>query len=155
LNREPIRRKWSLLIPGCDVAAVFAAVADVECYPEFLPGVVGARIVRRDGARSVVENDFGFGPVRIRFRSIAEANPPNDLVILSRDGPWRDLSIRWRVTRDGRSCVLSCETRMEFRSHGLDLLARASMAGVEQAVISAFDRRLKSLARGPANDKPC
>ncbi len=146
MRREPIRRVWSLRSAACDAATVFAAVADVERYSEFLPGI-GARVVRRDGARWLVENSFRLGPLTTRFRSVAEANPPDDLTIVSNDGPWRDLAIRWRVSEDGRQRVLTCEATMEFRSRALDILARASMTHVERTVAAAFDRRLTSLAK--------
>ncbi len=87
-------RECTLRIVRCDAVTVFATVADVERYPEFLPGIVYARVVLRDWHRWLVENSFGCGPLQSRFRSIAEANPPDHLTILSRNGPWRDLAIR-------------------------------------------------------------
>lgn len=148
-----MRSEWSLRAAERDAATVFAVVADVERYPEFLPGVRSARILKRDGGRWAVDNVFGVGLLQSRFLSIAEARPPEALTIVSNDGPWRDLFICWRVKQDGPSCVLSCEAEMEFRSPALNLLAKASLAGVERLVIAAFERRLNSLSKARGNDE--
>jgi len=143
LARTPIYSKWSLRTPIADPATVFSVVADVERYCEFMPGV-GARILRRDGPRWEVENTFGVGPLNTRFVSLAEVRPPSELTIVSNDGPCRAYSTHWLVTPDEAGCVLECETKIEFRSLALDIVARVWFERGERAVMAAFDRRLKS-----------
>lgn len=153
MNGPPIRQKWALSVASCDAKTVFATVADIERYPEFLPGIVSARIVTREETRWLVENAFGFGPVRIRFRSVAELSPPTLLTIRSTDGPWRNLFVRWSVRQDGGGCELSCDAALEFRSPVLAAFAQVATPTVERRVAAAFDRRFISLARDAGDDK--
>ena len=63
----PVKCSWSLKTDACDAATVFATVADIERYSEFLP--LYARVLERDGARMRVENRFQVGSLVNRFTS--------------------------------------------------------------------------------------
>ncbi len=84
MNGPPIRRKWTLSVARCDPETAFATVGDIERYPEFLPGIVSARIVTRKETRWPVENSFGFRahaepfPERRRIESTNRADNPID-----------------------------------------------------------------------------
>ncbi len=131
---------------------LFAIVADVERYPEFVPGSLSARILERRPGRWVVDNVFGFGPLRSQFRSIAEPDWPNALTIHSHDGPWREFLIRWRFHAEGGGCLLSCEATLDFRSPLLASLASLAAAEVERRVIAAFQTRALRMAKGGSHD---
>ena len=148
----PVHRRWTLRVSGGRAEDVFATIADVESYPQFLSGVVSARVVRREPGRWMVENAFGLGPWRSRFRSHAEVDPPSALTIRSSDGPWRRLEIAWRVRQEGRSCLVSCAATLDFRSPVLAALARFSAADMERRVIAAFAARMKAAVRDAGGD---
>jgi coenzyme Q-binding protein COQ10 len=147
-----LRRRWSRRIVGCATQTLFAIVADVERYCEFVPGCVSARIVERQADRWIVDNVFGFGPLRSHFRSLAKLEPPNALTISSRDGPWRDFLVQWRFRQEGETCALSCDVKLGFRSPLLAALARVAAGEVERRLIAAFESRALEIAKGAAHD---
>jgi len=142
-----VRRCWTLRIHHCGVESVFATIADVERYPDFLPGLVESRIIQRDPGRWQVENAFGHGLLQSRFLSHAEFEPPTALTIRSSDGPFRQLVIQWRVRQEERSCLLSCDTTLDFRSPLLAVLAGVGAAEMEQRVIASFSARFGIVSR--------
>src|SRR5713101_1996081 len=56
---------------------LFALVADIERYPEFLPWCVGARIRERKPDLIVADLIIGFRMFRERFTSRVALAPPN------------------------------------------------------------------------------
>ena len=145
MRGRAIHKAFRLRADGCDAEAVFAVVADVERYPEFLPGIVSARIITREDGRWLVDNDFAIGPARFRFRSVAEFEPPQALTIRSNDRPWRRFLILWRVRDDENGAWLSCEAALEFRSRALAALAAFAADEIEDRVRAAFAARLRAL----------
>ena len=152
MNAAPLHRRWSRLIADCDAKTLYAMVADVESYPEFVPGCVSARILERQPDQWTVDNVFGFGPLHNQFLSFAEPDPPNALTIHSSDGPWRAFLIQWRFRPQGGGCLLSCEATLDFRSPLLAAVASLAAAGIERRVIAAFQSRALRMAKGGSYD---
>ena len=138
---------WRRTFPRLTAAQLFALVSDIESYPEFVPGCLQARIVERGETVWKVENVFGFGPVRSRFMSRAELDPPHRLDITSREEPWRDFRMNWRFEDSTAGCRLSCALALVFRSPLLARLARMASGEMERGVVSAFERRAKIVYR--------
>ena len=126
---------------------LFALVSDIESYPAFVPGCLEARIVERGETVWKVENVFGFGPVRSRFMSRAELDPPHRLDITSREEPWRDFRMNWRFADSALGCRLFCALALVFRSPLLARLAHMASGEMERGVVSAFERRAKMVYR--------
>lgn len=76
--------------------AVFDLVADVESYPEFLPGWREARIIERKGDILHVEQVLGAMGLTFRFRTRATLKRPDSIRIETRDHPFRYLEQFWR-----------------------------------------------------------
>lgn len=83
---------------------LYRVVADVEHYPAFLPGWRSVRVIRRQTDTLLVEQQLGFGPLTLRFRSTARPQPPTRLRIHSDDGPFQHLSIDWRIEPIDLAC---------------------------------------------------
>ncbi len=141
------QRLWRRRLRGCSVEAAYAVASDIESYAQFLPGVIEARIVARRGGRWVVDQCFGLGPLRSRFRSFATPEPPDALTIVSHDGPWREFRLRWRFRRAGPDALAECEYDATFRSRVLGVLAAAAIDAAEGTVMGAFERRAREQAR--------
>jgi coenzyme Q-binding protein COQ10 len=141
---RPISRQWESYFPAGDPGRLFSIVADVERYPEFVPGCVGTRIVERQEKRLTVDNHFGFGPARTRFRTVAELDPPRALNISSFDWPWREFRVHWRFLPEGEGCRLSCDALLDFRSPMLATMAALAAREIERGIASAFEARIRS-----------
>ncbi|TXH22467.1 MAG: type II toxin-antitoxin system RatA family toxin [Elusimicrobia bacterium] len=126
---------------------LFDVVADVECYPEFLPLVREARILRRDPAAYETEQSLALGPLIHRFRTRTELDRPHAIRVLSRDPLFVRFDLRWQFTSVGENdsqvdFALDCETRSLFLLPVVQLLVLPMAAGM----VSAFEARAHSLA---------
>ncbi|WP_247878298.1 type II toxin-antitoxin system RatA family toxin [Azospirillum sp. TSO22-1] len=153
---EPaLRRHWRMDFPAFTAEQLFAMVADIEGYPAFMPGCVAARVLERRADGSwLVDNVFGFGPLRSRFRSTARFAAPEWLEIVSQDGPWRRFALRWSFTPEGAGCRVDAEVTVEFRSALLAALARTGLPAAEPRIVRAFEERARRLYAGPPEDTP-
>ena len=142
---------WRRTFPRLSSAQLFALVSDIESYPAFVPGCLHARIVERGETVWKVENVFGFGPVRSRFMSRAELDPPHRLDITSREEPWRDFRMNWRFEDADAGCRLSCALALVFRSPLLARVAHLASGELERGVVSAFERRARWVYRERAS----
>lgn len=64
---------------------LFDLVADVERYPQFLPGVAAARISRRKDQTIWVDMTIGTSFLRKRFTTVALLDRPHRIDISSHD----------------------------------------------------------------------
>jgi coenzyme Q-binding protein COQ10 len=144
-HTRPTTGGWQLFFPNYTPAQLFALASDIESYPFFVPGCVAARITERRDNLWHVENVFAFGPVRHRFASRAELNPPEGLEITSTDGPWKFFRLNWQFAPEEKGCQLACNFTADFRSGVLAAVAAISQNGAERRIMAAFERRAKAL----------
>ncbi len=95
---------------------MFDLVADVERYPEFLPLMRKATIVRRHASGYETEQTLALGPLSHRFRTRTELDMPRSIVVTSADRAFRRFDIRWSFTPTSEGCcridfTLDCEVR--------------------------------------------
>lgn len=128
-----------------DTEQVFALVANIERYPEFVPGYRSARILARDGHRLRVEQLVGIGPLQQRFVSEAELTPPQGLRVQSRDVFFKQFSIDWRFTPQEHGCRVRLKLQAELRSLPLQLLASGLAAFSAEQQLDCFLARAHQL----------
>lgn len=96
--------------------AMFDLAADIERYPEFLPGFLDSRVLRREGERLLVEQRIGAAGLTYRFQSEAVLDRPTRIHVRSGSFPFRRLDEEWRFEpRDG-GCLVIFEADYELRS---------------------------------------
>lgn len=127
---------------------VFAVIADVERYPEFLPGCRAARILEREGDDLLVEQELGIGSWRWRFRTRAHLDAPHSIRIRSREAPFAHLDQCWRFEQrpDGH-CRVSLEVDYELRSVALRAFATRLFDEAFRRTALAFEQRLRQRHR--------
>jgi len=74
---------------------VFDVIADIERYPEFLPGWIKVDVISKHANGMEVEQELGFTFLNWRFTSRAEFEPPYHIHIISTKGPFLKLDIDW------------------------------------------------------------
>ena len=95
---------------------VYELVADIERYPEFLPGWKHARIVERHDNRLYAEQQLQTGPAVFRFHTTAQLEPCTGIHISADDGPFSRLAIDWCFVPDDREqCKVTLEMKMAMR----------------------------------------
>jgi len=125
------------------VERVYQVVADVEKYPEFLPGV--KRVVRLEG--DLVEMTVGLGPIDVTWISRASLAPFESIVIDLVEGPFRQMDVRWEFTPQGGRTKVKHTTEFELRlpMPGMGRIVSRAIEANTDATIRAFRRRVLAL----------
>jgi coenzyme Q-binding protein COQ10 len=125
---------------------MFDLVADVESYPQFVPWVTDARVLRRHDNEMSVEMEIGTRLVRKRFVTKAVLERPDRIEITSSDDLFDRYRQSWtfRPAADGRT-VVEYRVDFQFRSRLLDALIGVGFADTARAVMGAFMRRARQV----------
>jgi coenzyme Q-binding protein COQ10 len=162
-GRSP-RRASSVLVPAMPTHAekrkmpysadqMYALIADIESYKEFLPWCQAARIRSRtplpDGKGEVIEADLviSFRVFRERFGSRVTLRPEENIIDVEYlDGPFRYLNNHWEfLPVDERACLVDFFVDFEFKSRTLQSLIGLVFNEAMQRIVSAFERRAEAL----------
>jgi coenzyme Q-binding protein COQ10 len=133
---------------------MFALVADVDKYPEFLPlcEALSVRSRREKDGRTILVADMtvGYKAIRETFTSQVYLKP-DELAIDVKylDGPFRYLTNEWRfeAAEDGGS-IVHFFIDYEFKSRMLGMLMGAMFDRAFRMFTSAFEKRA-DLVYGP------
>src|ERR1700761_1071704 len=115
---------------------MYAIVADVERYPEFVPWCVGLRVLKREtvGPREIMlcETIVGFQALRERYTSRVTAVARDHRIDVEQvSGVFRKLTTHWRFTPvDEKSCRVDFAIEFEFKSRVLGAVAGAAFGVV-------------------------
>ena len=133
-------------------AEMYALVADMAAYPEFLPWCSGARIRSRkpqpDGSE-IVESQMviSFKVFSEHFGSRVVLRPDGykiDVAYL--DGPFRYLNNHWRFKPVGEAaCEVDFFVDFEFRSKALQLIIGVVFHEAMRRIVRAFEDRAGQL----------
>ncbi|WP_026481694.1 type II toxin-antitoxin system RatA family toxin [Ahrensia sp. 13_GOM-1096m] len=126
---------------------MFALIADVEKYPEFLPlcEALSIRDIReRDGKQMLVADmSVGYKAIRETFTSRVLLNPDESQIDVSYiDGPFKYLDNRWTFTDvDERSSDVHFYIDYEFKSKMLGMVMGSMFDRAFRMFAEAFEKR--------------
>ncbi|HVC53316.1 MAG TPA: type II toxin-antitoxin system RatA family toxin [Stellaceae bacterium] len=124
---------------------MYALVADVERYPEFLPWCVGARIRERRPDLIVADLIIGFRMFRERFTSRVTLDPPGQIDVTYAEGPFRYLNNHWGFERVPGGCRLDFFVDFEFKSRILQRIIEVLFGEAVRRMVAAFEGRARQL----------
>ena len=124
---------------------MYALVADIERYPEFLPWCRAARITRRDDDVLYADLVIGFKLFRERFTSKVTLNPPDSVHVDYIKGPMRHLNNHWRFEPHDDGCVIDFHVDFEFRSALLQGVIGLLFHEAARRMVAAFETRARAL----------
>jgi coenzyme Q-binding protein COQ10 len=133
---------------------MFAIVADVERYPEFVPWTVSLRVLKREpfgkGEVLTAETVVGFRALRERYKSRVVLDPKARTVDVTQvDGVFRELENHWRFTPEGHGCRVNFSIRFKFKSKMLEAVAGAAFGVVVTQMTKAFEDRARKISQKP------
>ena len=133
---------------------MFAIVADVERYPEFVPWTVSLRVLKREpfgeGEVLTAETVVGFRALRERYKSRVVLDPKARTIDVKQvDGVFRQLENHWRFTPEGAGCRVDFSIRFEFKSKMLTAMAGSAFGLVVTQMTRAFEDRARKLSQKP------
>ncbi|KAB0573047.1 type II toxin-antitoxin system RatA family toxin [Brucella pituitosa] len=127
---------------------MFALVADVEKYPQFLPMCEALSIRSRkekDGKTLLVADmTVGYKVIRETFTSQVFLKPEENVIDVKYvDGPFRYLDNRWtfKPVGDGSECDVEFFIDYEFKSRTLGLLMGSMFDLAFRKFSEAFEKR--------------
>jgi coenzyme Q-binding protein COQ10 len=129
---------------------LFALVADIERYPEFLPWCVGARIRERGPDLIVADLIIGFRMFRERFTSRVRLDPPRRIDVAYTEGPFRYLNNSWTFERVPGGTRIDFFVDFEFKSRVLQKIIELLFAEAVKRMVGAFETRARTLYGAPA-----
>jgi coenzyme Q-binding protein COQ10 len=132
---------------------MFALVADVERYPEFLPWCVAARI--RERRTDFIDADLviGFRMFRERFTSQVQLAAPNRIDVTYTEGPFRYLNNYWLFERVPGGCRVDFFVDFEFKSRVLQKVIEMLFGEAVKRMVAAFEGRAQQLYGRPSPDR--
>ena len=130
---------------------MYALVADVEQYPQFLPlcEALTVRSRREKGTRTLLIADMtvGYKAIRETFTSQVLLDPEKLAIdVKYLDGPFRYLINEWRFVPTGDSqCDVQFHIDYEFKSRMLGMLMGAMFDTAFGRFTTAFEERANTL----------
>lgn len=134
---------------------MFALVADVEQYPQFVPLCQSLRIKsrRQKGEREILIADMtvGYKAIRETFTCQVVLDPVERTIVASYiDGPFKFLENRWFFEPvDESNCIVHFKLDYEFKSRALAMLMGSMFDRAFAKFTQAFEDRADAL-HGPA-----
>jgi coenzyme Q-binding protein COQ10 len=131
---------------------LFDLVADVEQFPQFLPWVIAAKVIRRKEAIIWTEMTMGTSVLRKRFITIARLDRPCRIDISCDDPMFERFEQRWTFEPAGTGGTkVEYQVDFRFRSRILQPLIDASFWDRSAAMAAAFKQRAQKLYGNPSS----
>jgi coenzyme Q-binding protein COQ10 len=131
---------------------MYAVVSDVEKYPQFLPWVVGLRVLSRREGGLTAEMAVGYGALRERYTSEVKLDPGMHRIdVAQTKGPFKTLENHWQFTPRETGCEVVFSILFEFKSRLLHGLAGDKFEKVMLKMADAFEARAKEIQSASNN----
>jgi coenzyme Q-binding protein COQ10 len=130
---------------------MFALVADVARYPEFLPWCAAARVRSRrplaqDGEEMLADLVIGFQVFRERFGSRVRLLPEAGHIETEYlDGPFKYMRSHWWFEPAEEGCRVRFDVDFEFKNFLLQKAGGVFFYEAMQRIVKAFEARAKAL----------
>lgn len=128
---------------------MFALVADVKRYAEFLPWVTAIRVRSDEETQMVADMIVGFKGLRETFTSKVEKTRPSRIHVDYVDGPLKFLRNDWVFQSDGAGgCLVEFAVDFAFKNRVFEMLAGQVFDRALRRMIGAFEERAAVLYAG-------
>ena len=124
---------------------LFALVADVEKYPQFLPWCRAARILSRGENEFTAELIISFAHISESYVSRVALTPSSAIKVTMIKGPFEYLTNHWKFTAIGDKTRIDFKIDFKFRSRILDKLIGSLFSKATSKMVSAFKHRADAL----------
>lgn len=125
---------------------MYALVADVGRYAEFLPWVVAMRVRSDTEAETVADMIVGIKGFRESFSSRVVKDPTSKITVDYLDGPMRHLHNEWRFTPTSTGgCRVDFMVDFAFKSSLFQAMAGQMFDRALRKMITAFETRADAL----------
>jgi ribosome-associated toxin RatA of RatAB toxin-antitoxin module len=125
---------------------MFALVADVARYPEFLPWCGAAEVLSQEGNVVHASIQIDYRGIRQRFSTLNTSTQGELIEMKLVDGPFRQLDGSWRFKALGEhACKVEFRLHYEFSSKLLEKLVGPVFHYIANSFVDAFVKRAARL----------
>lgn len=139
----------SALVPfGADT--MYQLVNDIEAYPQFMEGCVGAQILARGDDWIEARLDLAKARLRYSFTTRNRLTPTTEIDLTLIEGPFEYFSGRWEFHALGaQACKVSLHLEFEMAGKLMGLAAKALFNSVANQLVDQLVKRaqLRALAQ--------
>jgi ribosome-associated toxin RatA of RatAB toxin-antitoxin module len=137
----------SALVPY-SAAALYQLVNDVETYPQFMEGCVGAQVLKRTPDTMEARLDLAKGGMRYSFTTRNQLLPDRIELTLV-EGPFEKFRGDWSFLALGAdACKVTLHLEFEMSSRLLSFAARKMFDGIANQMVDALVKRAHRLHSG-------
>ncbi|MBK8186976.1 MAG: type II toxin-antitoxin system RatA family toxin [Cellvibrio sp.] len=125
---------------------MFDLVNDVEAYPQFMPGCVGARILLKGDGWVEAELRLHKSGFNQSFTTRNQLSPPGLIHMQLLDGPFSHLEGFWRFkSLSELACKVEFELNFELQNRFLQMATGKMFASISQQQVDAVCRRAEAI----------
>ena len=134
---------------------VFALVADVARYPEFVPTVKACRVISQHGSHMDVDMCVGFRLLSRWIRCSADLVPSERIDVVSSDWPFERFTLLWEFAdAPGGATVAQLTGKFTLTSTAISGLVDRFAPALVPSMVAAFVRRADAALGDPAGLYP-
>lgn len=127
---------------------MYAIVADVESYPQFLPWCRSARQHGNDDGSVTATIEMAKGPLHKSFTTRNELHEGERIEIRLVDGPFKRLDGTWRFEpRGDQGCRVTLDLEFDFSSRLLRAVVGPVFHEIANTMVDSFTRRAATVLR--------
>lgn len=125
---------------------MFDLINDIEAYPQFMEGCVGAKILARGDNWVEARLDLSKAGVQQSFVTRNQLQPPLCMTLQLVDGPFKSLAGAWRFTPLGEAaCKVAFSLEFELQNRLLGLAVGKLFEAVSTKQVDALCLRAKQI----------
>jgi ribosome-associated toxin RatA of RatAB toxin-antitoxin module len=131
---------------GYSASQMYALVNDIESYPNFMDGCVGAEVLRRGDNWLEARLDLAKAGVKQSFATRNELFPPYRMTMDLLEGPFQFLRGVWEFTPlSDHACKVSFTLQFEMKNRLLGMAVGKLFEGVGNRQVEALCERAKHI----------
>lgn len=139
----------SALVPY-PAEAMYELVNDIEAYPNFMDGCVGAQVLNRTADSIEARLDLAKGGIRYSFTTRNRLLPPHRIELTLVEGPFEQLGGHWLFQPlSAEASKVSLRLEFEMASRLLGLAAGKMFNAVANQLVDALVKRAHSVYGPP------
>ncbi len=134
----------SLTLPYSS-AQIYALVADIEKYPEFLPYCQTVEMHWERGHQLAASVSVSYKGLKYTFATQNNNIPTRKITMELQKGPFKSLVGAWQFEDVEQGCEVKLQLNAEFQNKLLDMLLKPKTNHYTDVFIDAFVARAKNL----------
>ena len=119
-------------------ARVFELVRDVERYPEYVPGCIGATVQSQSPTELVARLQVRRGMLQTHFTTRNRLDAPHSIRMSLVEGPFKSLEGRWLFVPVGEGCRIDLLLQFEFSNALKAALFEPVLQETAASLVKAF-----------------